>query len=107
MPDFLSVHITVSSKAEAEKIARALVEGHLAACVNIVPEIRSIYRWEGKVEAAHEVLLLAKTRADLFPALAEKVKDLHSYSCPCIVAEPISAGYQPYLDWIKDATQAS
>jgi len=103
MTEFTSVHITASSLAEAKVIARALVEARLAACANIVPSIHSMYRWEGKIEESGEVMLILKTRAALFDQLTEKVKDLHSYSCPCIVAVPIEQGYAPYLDWLKNS----
>jgi periplasmic divalent cation tolerance protein len=104
MSEFLSIYITVFSREIAEKIARALVEEKLAACVNIIPGMRSIYHWKGKVEAATEVVLIAKSRATLYPQLEKRVKELHSYECPCIVAWPIEAGYAPYLDWIKQET---
>jgi periplasmic divalent cation tolerance protein len=103
--DFLSLYITAPSRELAEKIARALVEENLAACVNIIPAVRSIYRWKGNVEAATEVVLIAKTRAGLFDKLEKRVKALHSYECPCIVAWPIVAGHQPYLDWLAEETE--
>ncbi|HEU0118359.1 MAG TPA: divalent-cation tolerance protein CutA [Alphaproteobacteria bacterium] len=106
MTDFISIHITTSSVAEAEKIAHALVEEKLAACANIVPGVKSIYRWKDKVEAGDEVYLLVKTRAELFGAVEAKVKDLHSYECPCIVALPITDGHQPFLDWLAESTQS-
>jgi periplasmic divalent cation tolerance protein len=104
MHEFISVHITASSRVEAEKIADALIEGKLAACVNMVPGVHSIYRWEGKVETADEVLLIAKTRADLFGPLSARVKALHSYSAPCIVALPIAAGDPAFFGWIVAET---
>ncbi|MDX2028668.1 MAG: divalent-cation tolerance protein CutA [Alphaproteobacteria bacterium] len=106
MPNFISVHITTATRPEAEKIARTLVEEKLAACANIVPGIRSIYRWEGKVEEGDEILLIVKTRADLFEPLRKLVKALHSYQCPCIVALPVTVGHQPYLDWMAQETQS-
>jgi periplasmic divalent cation tolerance protein len=106
MCDFLSVHITTSSHAEAEKIAHALINEKMAACVHILPPIRSIYRWEGKVEETEETLLMVKTRLPLFEPLQKLVKALHSYSCPCIVATPITAGHPPYLDWLTKETTA-
>jgi periplasmic divalent cation tolerance protein len=105
MSEFISVHITASSPAEAEKIASKLVEEKLAACVNILPGAKSIYRWEGKIETAAEAVLIAKTRADLFEALNRRVKALHSYSCPCIVALPIIDGDQAYLGWLAAETK--
>jgi len=104
MPSSLSLYITVPSREIAEKIARALVEEKLAACINIFAGVRSIYRWKGKVETANEVCLVAKSRAELFDKLEKRVKELHPYECPCIVAFPIGMGHQPYLDWIAEET---
>jgi len=101
MTSFISVHITTASAAEADKIAHVLVHEKLAACVNIIPAVRSVYMWEGKLADSNEVLLLVKTRAELFEPLRKIVKTLHSYECPCIVATPITGGYQPYLDWME------
>ena len=104
MTDYISVYITAASADEAEKIALALVEGKLAACVNIIPAVRSIYRWQGKVEASDEVVLIAKSRAELFPRLETMVRSLSSYTCPCIVAWPIVEGSKPYLEWLAKET---
>ncbi len=98
------VFITASNEEEAAKIARALVEGRLAGCVNIVKGIRSIYIWQGKIEDESEVLMIAKTRRELFEALLEKVKGLHSYSVPEIIALPIVEGSPDYLNWLKEVT---
>jgi periplasmic divalent cation tolerance protein len=102
----ISVYITVPSRDMAERIAHTLVEEQLAVCVNILSDVRSIYRWKGRVESANEVILIAKTRRDLFERLEKRVKELHSYEVPCIVAWPIEAGHQPYLDWIEKKTTA-
>ena len=98
------VYITASSEEEAAKIAHSLVEAKLAACVNIVKNIRSIYTWQGKVEDEAEVLMIAKTQKKHFSALSSKVKELHSYSVPEIIALPIIDGAEDYLKWLKDAT---
>jgi len=98
------VFITASSEDEAAKIARALVEARLAGCVNMLKGIRSIYTWQGKVEDESEVLMIAKTRRDLFEALLKKVKELHSYSVPEIIAFPIVEGSADYLNWLKEVT---
>lgn len=98
------VFITASSEDEAAKIARALVEARLAGCVNMLKGIRSIYTWQGKVEDESEVLMIAKTRRDLFEALLKKVKELHSYSVPEIIALPIVEGSADYLNWLKEVT---
>jgi periplasmic divalent cation tolerance protein len=93
---------TAGSHQEAQTIARALVERRLAACVNIVPQVESIYRWQGKVESATEWLLIIKTEIELFPQLRAAIQELHSYEVPeCIMLE-ITDGSGPYLQWIKE-----
>ena len=104
MTDSLVVLITAATEDEAAAIAKALVDGRLAACVNIVKQIRSIYRWQGKVEDEQEVLMIAKTRKELFADLVHKVKELHSYSVPEIIALPIFDGFEGYLDWLRAET---
>jgi len=95
------VFVTVARREEAEKIADALVGERLAACCSLVPDLFSIYRWKGEIHREPEVLLIAKTRRDLFEKLRERVVALHSYEVPEIVALPIVAGDEPYLDWIR------
>jgi periplasmic divalent cation tolerance protein len=95
------IYMTASSKAEAQKIGKALVDSRLAACVNILDNMQSIYRWEEKIQEDSEVVLIAKTTETLVPRLIDKVKSLHSYDCPCIVSLPVLGGYPPFLDWIK------
>ena len=95
------VYMTTGSKAEAQKIGKALVESRLAACVNILDNMQSIYRWEQEIQQDTEVVLIAKTTGNLISQLIEKVIALHSYDCPCIVSLPISDGYPPFLDWIQ------
>ncbi|MCK4910531.1 MAG: divalent-cation tolerance protein CutA [Thermodesulfovibrionales bacterium] len=98
------VIVTASNEEEAAKIGKALVDERLAACANIVPKIRSIYRWEGKVQDDPETLMLIKTTDGAFDALLKRVKELHSYSVPEIIALPIGAGSSDYLSWIEDST---
>jgi periplasmic divalent cation tolerance protein len=98
------VFITASGEDEAEKIARSLVEARLAGCVNIIKNIRSVYRWEETVEDEPEVLMVAKTRKDIFHELMKKVKELHSYTVPEIIALPIIDGSEDYLKWLRDVT---
>jgi len=98
------VFITASCEDEAANIARALVEGKLAACVNIVRNLRSIYRWQGKIEDESEVLMIVKTQKKLFHSLSRKVRELHSYSVPEIIALPIVEGSEDYLKWLKEVT---
>ncbi len=104
MTDCIVVLITVPKEDEAVKIARAIVENRTAACVNVVKDIRSVYRWEGNIEDDNEALLIVKTRKDLFESLMKSVKDLHSYSVPEIIALPIVEGFEDYLKWVKEET---
>jgi periplasmic divalent cation tolerance protein len=96
------IYMTAGSKAEAQNIGKALVESRLAACVNILDNMQSIYRWEQEIQQDTEVVLIAKTTDSLVSELIEKVKILHSYDCPCIVSLPILDGYRPFLDWIHE-----
>jgi periplasmic divalent cation tolerance protein len=98
------VLMTASNDEEAAKIARALVDSGLAGCVNIVRGVRSIYRWKGRIEDEAEVLMIAKTAKDKFDELSRKVKEMHSYTVPEIIAFPIVEGSREYLDWLRDAT---
>ena len=94
------VYMTAGSREEAGRIARTLVQERLAACVNLLPGMQSIYRWNGAIEEADEIVMIAKTRADRFDALADRVRSLHSYDVPCIVELPLGRGNAPYLDWL-------
>ncbi len=94
------VYMTAGSKAEAQKIGNALVEDRLAACVNILDNMQSIYRWKERIQQDAEVVIIAKTTDNLVSALVDRVKSLHSYDCPCIVSLPILDGYPPFLDWV-------
>ena len=104
MTDCVVALVTVGARAEAERIADALVGEQLAACVNIVGPIRSIYRWENRIERDDELLLVIKTRGSLFEAVAARVRALHSYQTPEVIALPITAGSELYLDWLRRAT---
>jgi periplasmic divalent cation tolerance protein len=95
---------TTGSAEEARRIAQALVERQLAACVNIVPQIESVYRWQGKVENATEWLLLIKTRAHAFARVCNAIKELHSYELPECVMLEVGDGSHEYLDWIEKNT---
>ena len=105
MTGVLTVFVTTGSREEAEKIARAVVEENLAACANILPGVRSIYRWQGAIEQTQECALILKTTDDKFPALEELVKKMHSYKSPCIVAWAVVAGNEAYLQWVKDVVR--
>lgn len=95
-----AVLVTVPN-ADAEGLARALVDERLAACVNLIPGIRSFYRWEGRVQDDDEVLLVIKTGSDRCDALADRVRELHPYDLPEVLALPASAGSHRYLDWVR------
>lgn len=99
------VYITTGSIEEAEIIGRNLVSKKLAACVNIINSMKSIYQWEGKIESADEVIIIAKTQKALVNEIVENVKVLHSYKCPCIVALPIIDGNSDFLEWIRKETK--
>lgn len=96
------IYITAKDKAEARKIGSELVESKLAACVNIIDNMNSMYVWEGKIQDDKEVILIAKTTEARVPLLIEKVKTLHSYDCPCIVSIPVSGGNREFLEWIAN-----
>ena len=101
MSDVLQVITTTSSKAEAETIARHLIERRLAACVQVSGPITSVYRWEGKVETSAEWQCAAKTVAELYPQVESAIRQLHSYDEPEIIATMVSAGSSTYLDWVR------
>jgi len=103
MTDKRIVLCTAGSEDEAHKIARHLVERQLAACVNIVPQVESIYRWQGKVESSREWLLLIKTSAEQFPAIRDAIQELHSYELSECIAVSIEEGSSEYLDWLADS----
>ena len=103
--DAIVVFVTAGSADEGARIGRTLVEERLAACVNVVGPIRSIYRWEGAVEEAQEWLLVVKARAADFAALEARVRALHSYAVPEVLALPVYGGAAAYLAWLDEATK--
>lgn len=103
MSDAIVVLVTAPSAEKAAEIARALVEERLAACGNVVPGLRSIYRWEGKIFDEQEVLLILKTRAALFGALRARVVAMHPYEVPEVLRLDVADGHAPYLDWIRES----
>ena len=98
------VYMTVGSFEEAKSIGQILVGQNLAACVNLLENMTSIYNWEDKIEESQEVIMIAKTRKTLMPKLIETVNSLHSYDCPCILELPIQGGDPDFLSWIKSQT---
>ena len=104
MEDFIIILVTTSSEEEAKKIAFSLVGKRFAACVNIVKDMESIYRWKGKISDEKEVLMMIKTRKKLYKSVEGEVRKLHSYEVPEIIALPIISGSKDYLYWIDSET---
>ena len=105
MNDICIVYITTSDKEEAIKIGEAVVKKRLAACANIIENMTSIYWWEETVHTGREAVLLLKTKASLFAELEKAVKEIHSYTCPCVVAIPLANASEPYADWVRNETK--
>lgn len=100
MTEIVFAYITCKNKSEAKKIGRTLLEDRLCACINIFDNMNSLYWWKGKIEEANETVLIAKTTKKLFPKLSEKIKSIHSYSCPCILQIPVTDGNKAYIEWL-------
>ena len=98
------IYITAPNRDEAVKMARSLVESRLVACANVLEGATSLYWWEGKVQEDSEAVMICKTRTDLVETVIARVREIHPYSCPCVVALPISAGNPAFLDWIDAET---
>ena len=99
-------YVTCDSEDEAQAIAGTIVEERLAACANVIPGMTSVYRWEGRIEQGAETVLIFKTQAALVERLTARVRSLHSYDCPCVVALPVAGGNPAFLDWIAAETDA-
>lgn len=99
------IYVTAGSEQEALSIGRALVENRLAACANVLGAITSVYWWEGTVQEEGEAALFLKTRPELVEDAVARIKELHSYDCPCVVALPISEGNEDFFDWIIKETK--
>ncbi len=102
--EYRLVYMTTENKEQAREIGRVLVQERLAACVNIIDGMNSMYWWEGKLQDDNETVLIAKTRAGLVGELTERVKKLHSYDVPCVVSTQLLEGNQDFLDWIGRET---
>jgi periplasmic divalent cation tolerance protein len=105
MPDYLQVVTTTANRQDAERIARALVEQRLAACVQIVGPITSTYRWKGEIETSEEWQCWAKSRGELFERIEQAIRHLHPYEVPEILAVPVVAGSEKYLAWLWEETE--
>ncbi len=106
MTDIRLVYVTAASREEAETIGLTVVKERLAACVNILGSIRSLYHWHGKLEQSDEVALLLKTRQSLADSLVARVRELHSYECPAILVVPVLGGWEGFLEWVRSETSA-
>ena len=100
---YIVVLVTTKDKNQATKIAKGLLEAKLIACANIIGGVHSLFWWQGKIDSSKEVLLILKTKKSLFKKIEAKVKSLHSYQTPEIIALPIVDGSKPYLDWINSS----
>lgn len=98
-------YITAGSLEEAEKLAKMLVEARLAACINIIPHMKSFFYWEGEAQKDEEVLMVGKTRSVLLEKVVEKVRENHSYDLPCVVSWNLDGGNPAFLDWINEETK--
>ncbi|MDA8100482.1 MAG: divalent-cation tolerance protein CutA [Nitrospiraceae bacterium] len=107
MADEIVILITTSSEAEAQRIGRALVEEHLVACANIIPAIKSIFFWEGKTQETAESLMVCKSRSALMDRITSRVREMHSYTVPEIIAIPIEGGLPEYLAWVRDTAKGA
>jgi periplasmic divalent cation tolerance protein len=107
MKEKIWIMITAGSEEEAVRIAQGLLDERLIACANLIGEVRSLYRWKDRICDDREVMLFCKSRRALFTGVCEKVKSMHSYEVPEIVAVPLVEGYPPYLQWIEDVTLSS
>ena len=104
---YIIIFVTAKNKAEAKKIANGLLKDRLIACANIVDGVESLFSWQGKIDHGKEVLMILKTQQKLFKKVAAKVKGLHSYTTPEIIALPIIAGSKDYLKWMDEVTRSS
>ena len=102
--DFIVVYITAPSQEEAKSLAQALVKEKLAACVNIIPGIQSVYQWDNAIQTDQELLLICKTRTERFETLKKRVQALHPYDVPEIISIPVQNGSEPYLNWVRENT---
>lgn len=105
MPQEIVVLVTAKNLREARKIAGRLVEEKLAACVNVIPRVESVFFWKGKICKENEALMIIKTRRAIFTRLERRVKKLHSYTVPEVIALPIEKGSKEYLSWVRECTK--
>ncbi len=102
--DFVLFYVTCKDAGEAKNIGKSLLKERLIACCNIFPEMSSFFWWNGKIDEAKEAVVILKTKKTLSQKVIKRIKELHSYECPCIVEIPITSGYRKFLDWIEEET---
>ena len=106
MEKFLWVYVPHNSKDKALEMGRILLDEKLIACVNIIDNMTSMYKWEGKIVEENEIILIIKTKEKLFEELQKRIENLHPYDCPCIIGLNIEKGNKPYMDWLFNQTKA-
>lgn len=102
---YIAIFTTAPNKKEAKHIAQAVLKDRLAACVNVIEDVRSLFWWQGKIDTAKEVLLIIKTRKSRLNKLTKKINSLHSYEVPEVIALPIISGNKKYLEWLNECTR--
>ncbi len=100
---YIMIYITTKDQKEAKNIGESLVKEKLAACINVIPSIESVYWWKGKIENDKESVLIVKTKKDLVEKAIKRVKELHSYDVPCVDVIPITEGNKEYFEWVEDS----
>jgi periplasmic divalent cation tolerance protein len=105
MTTLVLLHVPCRSVSDAKRIGRVLIEERLAACINIIKDIDSIYRWKGKIEEGSEALLMVKTPSELLKAVTQRIKEIHSDECPCIAAVEVDSINDEYCAWVNESTQ--
>lgn len=105
MTEHVIIYVTAKTKSEARKIANLLVKEKLVACANIIPKIESTYWWKGKIEKSSEASIILKTKKNLAAAITKRIKEIHSYTVPCVISLPITEGNKDYLNWVDKVTK--
>jgi periplasmic divalent cation tolerance protein len=107
VPDIVFLYVTHPETEAALALGRALVAAEIAACVNVLSGMRTVYRWEGAIEEGEEAVMIVKTRAALEPAAREAILAAHPYACPCVVTIPVTGGNEAYLAWLAASCRAT
>jgi len=105
MPEICLIYTTFPDQTAAQKVARTLISEKLAACANIMLPYTAIYQWAGTVQEDQEVVMILKTRKDLYDQVQARIVELHDYDCPCVLSIPVDNGYKPFMSWIGEETR--